>query len=389
MKAQFSDGWQAVPWGVDEPGFDVMGAILEGSAESLEEARERVAESARTRLSRGMVQRAEDEAANPIRGIQVDPEGFATVNVDGVPRAGGRFTIPTLGDLRIGVGGRARWGEPSFHLVVGRREINDVGALQAFAAPGTFFQVASQFNCLESPDPRPVAVMDYFSDHTQGPRAAISAFPGVLVRHYAAPELENPAARYIQGDERSLNLLEGVLTSGSAVVTSGYLTSDSITDLEMTLAELNYGFNRIRIGLHENIEVMRGANWDGTVDGERFIGQVCASTLAAGVYGGSREISATEIEIMRVLLRAQYLGAILGAGACGYQRLVLTLVGGGVFGNPPEVIQDAVVWAMDEAAALGCGPVEVVMNAYGLWQGLDELERLTQKYGGRHVNLGW
>src|SRR3989442_929187 len=80
---------------------------------------------------------------------------------------------------------------------------------QAPAPPGSLFQVASQFNCLESPGEFVVPVAEYFNDPTQGPRASISAFPGTLVRHYAAPAPDG--SRFVQtNDGPQLNLLEGV-----------------------------------------------------------------------------------------------------------------------------------------------------------------------------------
>ena len=52
--------------------------------------------------------------------------------------------------------------------------LTDIGALQASAPPGSLFQVASQFNCLESPGAYVTPVAAYLGDPTQGPRASIS-----------------------------------------------------------------------------------------------------------------------------------------------------------------------------------------------------------------------
>jgi hypothetical protein len=45
---------------------------------------------------------------------------------------------------------------------------------------------------------------------------------------------------------------------------------------------------------------------------------------------------------------------------------VLTLVGGGVFGNPVPLIWEAILWAADEAGPLLSGDLEVVVNGRNL-----------------------
>ena len=45
---------------------------------------------------------------------------------------------------------------------------------------------------------------------------------------------------------------------------------------------------------------------------------------------------------------------------------MLTLIGGGVFGNPGDVILDAIRWSLDAADPLLPGPTDVVLNGYDL-----------------------
>src|SRR5207302_917673 len=82
-------------------------------------------------------------------------------------------------------------------------------------------RAAAQFNCLESPGPFITPVAHYFHDYTQGPRASISAFPGTLLRHYAAPGAYGK--RFVQTETEQLNLLADVFGPEVAVVQSGYL----------------------------------------------------------------------------------------------------------------------------------------------------------------------
>jgi hypothetical protein len=56
--------------------------------------------------------------------------------------------------------------------------------------PNSIFQAASQFNCLEFPNPRTVpehGITAYFTDHTQGPACALACAAGTLYRNYFAP----------------------------------------------------------------------------------------------------------------------------------------------------------------------------------------------------------
>src|SRR5450759_5464986 len=84
---------------------------------------------------------------------------------------------------------------------------------------------------------------------------------------------------------------------------------------------------------------------DGAVEGEPLIAQVFTSTLAAGGYGQEGAIAGQAEALCRQLLRAAYVGTLLAAVDLGKERVVLTMIGGGVFGNPHELIVDSIVWA--------------------------------------------
>src|SRR5207244_9763794 len=114
---------------------------------------------------------------------------------------------------------------PSVRLWVldGASPATDVGSLQGTAEEGTLFQVASQFNCLESPGPFVASVSEYFNDFTQGPRASISAFPATLLRHYAAPGPNSERFVQTSGLGPQLDLLADVFEPGKSPVRNGYL----------------------------------------------------------------------------------------------------------------------------------------------------------------------
>lgn len=259
----------------------------------------------------------------------------------------------------------------------GQDPLTDIGSLQALAAEGTLFQVASQFNCLEAPSEHGlVPVAEYFQDPTQGPRASISAYPGTLVRHYAAP---GDGGRFVQTRARQLNLLARALPARFGSVEGGYLLSHNLTDVAEAARALEEHFHEIAVGVHEEVQVVFGTRFRGVVQGTPKISQVFTSTVAAGGY------SSQDAEILAALagplLRAAYLGALLAAARLGKRRVVLTLIGGGVFGNPLDLIWEAIFWAAEEAGRRGAR-LDVVVNAHRSQPSPDVVERCRRTGGG-------
>ena len=183
----------------------------------------------------GVVARVEAEVrADPGAHIRFDPTGLATLDAAGRTFKAGRFETPRLGELRRraedaktgSAGGALR-----FFVLDGASPATDIGALQATAPEGSLFQVASQFNCLDSHLDR-----------------------------------RDPAMQ----------------------------------------------------------------------------------------------------TIVRQLQRAAHLGALTSAAALGKSYAVLTLVGGGVFGNPVPVIWESILWALDAVRPLLHRDLCVALNGYNL-----------------------
>ncbi|MBS2037117.1 hypothetical protein JST97_19170 [bacterium] len=281
--------------------------------------------------------------ADPENTFRLDSQGFAWLG----EMAAGRFQTQSLGQLRARLpqsgGGRLRlW------VLDGEHPITDIGALQACAPPDSLFQVASQFNCLEAPSPRLVRVADYFYDPTQGPRASISAYPGTLLRHYRCP--------FVQTDNQQINLLH----AAEAPVDCGYLRGQSIADPEALLRRLEERFEELEVGVHEGVEVRLGARWDGPVNPGTRICQVFTSTMAGGGYGIAHNA------LCRPLLRCAYLGTVMAAAALKQRRVVLTLIGGGVFGNPVDLIWESMLWSLDQVQDHLSRDLTVILNGRNL-----------------------
>jgi hypothetical protein len=206
-------------------------------------------------------------------------------------------------------------------------------------------------------------VAQYFHDRTQGPRASISAFAGTLLRHYAAPRKDG--TRFVQTNADQLDLLAGVFGPDVAQVESGYLMARHVRDPGQLVAALTARFESIRVGVHEGVQVILGYDFEGSVTSseQRRIAQVFTSTVAGGWYGGTG-LGGVEFEgACRQLLRAAYLGTLLAAATLGQRLAVLTLIGGGVFGNPIPLIWDAIHWAAAETEPLLSRDLDVIVNS--------------------------
>lgn len=370
-------------------GADLLTVLLAGDDAAREDALARVLES-RDRAGRSLVTDAERAVRhNPASTITTGADGVATVRVAHRGYVAGRFATRSIGELRRAVVGRAVPSAPAPTLSVleGSTLLTDIGALQAMAATDTLFQVASQFNCLEAPHPAIVPVADYVHDSTQGPRAAISAFPGTLVRHYAA--LNGRGGAFTQSAERQLNLLAEALPREVGEVHNGYLRVQDLRDPDGAAAALAENADLIRVGVHDGIDVVLGADWWGAVEGTPTIAQVFTSTLAAGMYGPGEPVTGPLVGICRALLRAAYLGTLLAAVDLGRTRVVLTMIGGGAFGNPHPLIWEAVLEAFDEVSALGAGPLTVVVNSRTISQSIDSdlLDAECRRRGGAFRTL--
>jgi hypothetical protein len=346
--------------------------------------------ASRQRGDLSQVARAEAEVRkDPRNRIRFDDAGLATVEAAGRPYRGGRFESLPLGPLRERAR-RAREGagSPKARLRLwvfdGASPLADIGALQATAAPHSLFQVASQFNCLESPGPYVINVASYPSDPTQGPRASISAFPATLVRHYAAPREDG--TRFVQTSEgEQINLLADVCRPGVATVRNGYLRSTGVADPAAFARTLEDQFDLIRVGVHDAAEVVLGHDWEGSVEEPApTIAQVFTSTVAGGMYGPLNTQEPAWATICRQLQRAAYLGTLLAAAGLGKGQVLLTLIGGGVFRNPVPFIWEAILWAADEVQGVLHRDLVVVVNGYNLGGQIPE----AQLHEAAHARRG-
>ncbi len=341
---------------------------------------------------RGQVAQAEKVVqTGPADAFVFDSAGVASLTAGGSTWSAGRFETASIRELRERARARLSGGAPGELRVCvfnGASPVTDIGGLQATCKEGTLFQVASQFNCLESPGPYVAPVAQYFHDPTQGPRAAISAFPATLLRHYAAPA--PGGERFVQEtDGPQLDLLADAC--GRGVVQNGYLTGEGAVDKHTLGALLKSNFERIRVGIHDEAEVVLGYDWDGGVEDaeRRRITQVFTSTVAGGSYGAASRLGREAFTVASEhLLRAAYLGTLLAAISLGRPRVVLTLIGGGAFGNSIPLIWTAIEWALDEVTPFLTQDIQVVVNGHNLPLAMRTAVLATAKrHGGAYLTF--
>ncbi len=268
-----------------------------------------------------------------------------TSRVNGCSWICGKLETPSLEELQQGARSVAR-ASGSLSL---REVVADVRDLHAEACnAGALFQVASQFNLLEMVSPRVtpeegVGIYEY--DPTQGPASAISAGGGTIYRNYFAPV----NGRVGQSADNQIDCLADL--------------GKSLGNEDNRLWEMRNGYSlasreglvaiseRLRAAGAEEVDALRrrlriGVQWDTQVTlggGEHLVSQAYCSALpvAYSEHGAERWE-----DFARLVLEASYeatlCAGILNAAANGSNRVFLTFLGGGAFGNQTPWIVDAI-----------------------------------------------
>jgi len=248
----------------------------------------------------------------------------------------GQLETPTLAELRERVHASGhKSGKMSVREVVANVQHLHTNVSNA----GSLFQVASQFNLLEmvSPDVTPErGVGIYEHDHTQGPACAIAAGAGTIYRNYFATVNG-------QTGQSANNQIDCLADIGAALgntrsrlweMRNGYaLASESgLVEIAHRLqasseSELDRLRQLLRIGIQWNTQVTLN-------DSRHTVSQAYCSALPVAY---SHHPSHLWAAFARLILEAAYEAtictAILNATCHGSNRLFLTLLGGGAFGN--------------------------------------------------------
>jgi hypothetical protein len=197
-------------------------------------------------------------------------------------------------------------------------------------------------------------VTRYAGDPTQGPACAMAAGAATIYRNYFAPVEGEPG----QTRERQLDALRALgaalssrlgrpvaelwsMRNGYALCTQGGLDAIASLLTECDDHERDELRSQLAIGVHRDVEVTD------VREKRRLVSQAFCSALPVA-YGEGRR-SAWEA-FARLVLEASYeatrLVAVERSLAGGSNTVLLTRVGGGVFGNADEWIDDAIVRAL-------------------------------------------
>lgn len=302
---------------------------------------------------------------------QLEVEGSTLRSkVNGKTYGIGTFEMAPLADLRERVAaGSGAAGRARVSIVTG-----DVRKMhQAPEYVGALFQVASQFNCLEmvGPSVRPEdGITRYEHDKTQGPACSIAAGAATLYRNYFAPvgdQIGQTAERQIDGladvgAELSRALGRPAVDfwewrNGYALCTRAGLDliADHLRAIGPEGADALAG--KLRIGLHVDVEATEGA-----LPGP-LVSQAFCSALPVAYGRVPQQHWAT---FARLVLDAAYeatlLQAVLNARRGASNIVLLTLLGGGAFGNAPEWIHAAINRAVARASNFD---LDVRLVSYG------------------------
>jgi len=291
----------------------------------------------------GFVESGYDETR---RGFSVNGEALLSV-ATGRQWSIGRLETPRVQDLRERVHRLSNPPKGRLRVMALEGNIRDLHAQPE--AEGALVQVASQFNLLEMTDPDVCpedGITRYAHDRTQGPACALAAAPATVYRNYFAPV--NGSAG--QTRDRQIDCLAdvaAVIPGGKGFrMANGY--ADANADALGRMAEairsaddcqLDDWRGLLRIGLHHDVEVVE----PGPATGQRLSQAFCSALPVS--YSSHRDAGAWA-PIASLVLEAAYeatlLAAVENAARRGRERVYLTQLGGGAFGNDLEWIGRAI-----------------------------------------------
>lgn len=283
------------------------------------------------------------------KNITVDSETLKS-QVNGKTMVYGRLETPSLAELRE----RARssnykTGKISLREIVANVQDLHVDSINSDA----LFQVASQFNLLEMVSPTVTPEMGvgiYDFDPTQGPACAIAAGAGTIYRNYFAPvngqigQSENNQIDCLADLGAALGNTKNYLwemKNGYALASYDGLLEISRRLESASASELDELRQLLRIGIQWRTQV--------TLNGSmHLVSQAYCSALPVAY---SEHSASLWQRFARLVLEASYEAticvAILNSTQNGSNKLFLTLLGGGAFGNETQWIISSIQRTLD------------------------------------------
>jgi len=286
-----------------------------------------------------------EESPDQVRkNISVDGNVLKS-HINGKEYVCGLLETPSLAELR----GRINQSTRPFGKISVRELIADVQQLHINESnAGSLFQVASQFNLLEmmTPNVSPEeGIGRYEHDRTQGPACAIAAGAGTIYRNYFIDVHGQPG----QTSNSQIDCLADIGTklgnsdnhlwdmrNGYALASEQGLIEITHKIKSATESEIDELRKLLRIGIQWNTEVTLG-------HAKHTVTQAYCSALPVTYSNHSSELWAA---FAQVILEASYestlCAGILNFINTGNNKVFLTLIGGGAFGNDISWIINAI-----------------------------------------------
>ena len=278
--------------------------------------------------------------------------------VNGASYRVGAFELVSLLTLRERARTAKRAGKLRVSLARG-----DVRAMHREArCRGALFQVASQFNMLEmtGPDVTPEeGVTRYQYDHTQGPACAIAAGAGTIYRNYFAPVdggIGQRARRQLDGLAAiAVDLSEALgkparelweMRNGYALCSRAGL--DAIAHfLDKAGPEAADALRaRLAIGVQNDVEVT-----EAEAEPRPLVSQAFCSALPVAYTGiAPAHWRPFAMLVLEAAYEATMWAAVLNSGRGASEKVLLTQLGGGAFGNDESWILSAVRRAIESVS---------------------------------------
>jgi|TARA_B110000285_G_scaffold177318_1_gene199161 hypothetical protein len=233
---------------------------------------------------------------------------------------------------------------------------------------GALFQAASQFNLLEmvSPNISPErGVGIYENDFTQGPACAIACGAGTIFRNYFA----NVNDRIGQTHDNQIDCLEDIgielenskwllwnMSNGYALPSSDGLKKINELILARSPKEYDELKSKLKVGIQWNTDVTINQS-------KNNVSQVYCSALPVSYTHIDPELwMVFAVLILEATYEATLHSALINYKNTGNNRVYLTLVGGGAFGNARAWILDSMNASISKFMN---APLDIKIVSYG------------------------
>lgn len=276
----------------------------------------------------------------------------------------GKLEIPTLEELRSNnqhlekYNGKIRLSEVIANVL-------DLHAAQENS--NALFQVASQFNLLEMVNPNitpEMGVDRYELDLTQGPMCAIACGAGTIYRNYFV-QVGNQIGQTADCQINCLDLIgedldnEGLklweMRNGYALLNQKGINNINSMLENMTDKEREEFKGKLKVGIQWQTEVTISET-------KHKVSQVyCSALPVAYSKVDSRSCEAFARIILEALYEATFYAAMMNMEKYNSNKVYLTLVGGGAFGNDGRWILDSVYKIVHKFRKV---PLDVIFVSY-------------------------